>query len=72
MIRLHKLRGRIYEKYKSVKAFANDMGMSSATVYNVLNMTVPIRPVVMKGWCRALDISEADEEKFFCPEKSEN
>ena len=72
MIRLNKLRGRIYEKYKSVKDFANDMGMSPATVYNVLNMAVPIKPVVRKGWCRALDISEVDEEIFFCPEKSEN
>ncbi len=32
-----KLRGRIFEKYKTLKEFANDLGLNTATATNKVN-----------------------------------
>ena len=60
-----KLRGRIIERYGTIGAFADAIGISRCTATNVLKgKTTPTQKSIPK-WCNALDIDLRDVGIFF-------
>ena len=60
-----KLRGRIIEKYGTIGAFAERIGVSSSTATNVLNGKTTPTSKSMPKWCDALGIDLRDVGIFF-------
>lgn len=67
-----KLRGRIVEKYGTSLAFAESLGISPATVTNVVKGKTTPKTKRMPAWCKALDIKAEEIGIFFYPETWEN
>lgn len=62
------LRGRMVEKYGSVKAFARESTSGSyQNVINKLNGTTKINTEEMREWAEALDIESEEVGRFFMP-----
>ena len=62
------LRGRMVEKYGSVKAFARENTSGSyQNVINKLNGTTKINTEEMREWAEALDIESEEVGRFFMP-----
>lgn len=60
-----KLRGRIIEKYGSIKAFAEAIGLSqTAASLKLTGKTAFDAPTISK-WCDALDIPIAEAGLYF-------
>lgn len=59
------LRGRIIEKYGSVKAFADAAGLNYQNIINKLNGRTFINPEETKKWAQALDISIEEIGHYF-------
>lgn len=60
-----KLRGRIVEKYGTIKAFAEALGVSNVTISEKLNNKVGITRKDIETWSNILDISECDYGVFY-------
>ncbi len=62
-----KLRGRIIEKFGSIKAFAKAYGLSSVTMSNKLNNKVVISPddIVRMSSPKFLDIQPSEYHLYF-------
>ena len=60
-----KLKGRIIEKYGSVRAFAEQNGTTPQTVGNVLRGAITPKGIVLAGWLAVLDIPKTDAYIFF-------
>ena len=60
-----KLRGRIIEKYGSISAFAEEIGVSMVTVSNKLNGKKGFSQKDIILWCDKLDINVADIGLYF-------
>lgn len=67
-----KLRARIVEKYGTSQAFAAELGITSATVSNVVKGHTTPKTKLMPVWCKALDIKPEEIGIFFYPETWEN
>lgn len=68
-----KLRGRIIERYGTIKAFAATIGITTTTASNVLaGRTTPTRRM-LAVWCEALGIEPEETGLFFTlrPQKTE-
>ena len=67
-----KLRARIVEKYGTIGAFCNTLGIATSTATRVLSgKTAPTSKKILK-WCAALEIAPEDMGRFFYPETLEN
>lgn len=66
-----KLRGRIVEKFGSIKAFAEAYGLTSVTMSNKLNGKVAISPddIVKMSSPELLDIQPNDYHLYFFAKK---
>lgn len=62
-----KLRGRIVEKFGSIKAFADAYGISTVTMSNKLNGKVAISQddIVKMASCEMLDIPPSRYHEYF-------
>lgn len=66
-----KLRARIVEKYGTIGAFCDKLGIAKSTATRVLSgKTAPTSKGITK-WCAALEISTEESGKFFYPETLE-
>lgn len=60
-----KLRGRIVEKFGTIGAFCQTLGINPGTARNVLSgRTTPTRTKLLK-WCEVLEIEPDDVGIFF-------
>ena len=60
-----KLRGRIVEKYGTIKTFAHSIGMSSTAVYLKLSGRTSFDTDSIRRWCEALEIPIEDAGVYF-------
>ena len=62
-----KLRGRIVEKFGSIKAFADAYGLSTVTMSNKLNGKVAISQddIMKMASCEMLDIPPSELHEYF-------
>ncbi len=60
-----KLRGRIVEKYGTIKAFAEALGVSNVTISEKLNNKAGINRKDIETWSNILDISESEYGVFY-------
>lgn len=60
-----KLRGRIYEKYDSMSAFATALGKSKQTVTMKMSGVVKFSQEDIVNWSKLLDISPEQYGLFF-------
>lgn len=60
-----KLRGRIYEKYDSMSAFATALGKSKQTVTMKISGVVKFSQEDIVNWSKLLDISPEQYGLFF-------
>lgn len=67
-----KLKARIVEKYGTSQAFAAALGVTGATVSNVVKGHTTPKTKAMPAWCQALDIKTEEIGIFFYPETWEN
>lgn len=61
----NKLRGRIIEKYGTLKAFADDLDISYVAVSKKLNNLTGFSQKDIVIWCEKLDIDINDAPLFF-------
>lgn len=68
-----KLRGKIVEVYGNVTNFANEFGLSVATMYNKLNCRYTFTAFEILKIIKLLGIDSSEiHQYFFCEKKSEN
>lgn len=67
-----KLRGRIIEKFGTIGAFCERIGIQRGTASSVLNGKTTPTSRMIPLWCSLLDINTEDMGKFFYPESLEN
>lgn len=67
-----KLRGRIIEKYGTIGAFCQEIGVSPNTATNVLGGKTTPTSKKMPKWCAALNIAPDEIGDFFYRETWEN
>lgn len=60
-----KLRGRIVEKFGSVKSFADDIGVTQQTVNNILSSRTDITVSKAEMWRQKLDIPVREIHAYF-------
>lgn len=60
-----KLRGRIIEKFGTIGAFCEKVGITKSTASNVLNGHTTPTWRGIKKWCDALDIAPEETGVFF-------
>ena len=60
-----KLRGRIVEKYRTLEAFAEAIGVSVVSVSKKLNAKSQFTQKDIILWSRALDIPETEISDFY-------
>ena len=60
-----KLRGRIFEKYKTLKDFAKDLGLNSATTCNKVNGDTPWKSTEIYRATELLSISQNELGLYF-------
>lgn len=60
-----KLRGRVYEKYKSISNFAKKLNKNRSTVSAMLNGKIKIKREDIVDFCNLLDISEEEIVNYF-------
>lgn len=60
-----KLRGRIVEKYGTINAFADAIGLSSVAVSYKLNAKRGFKQADIVKWCEALDITPDEIGGYF-------
>lgn len=60
-----KLRGRIIEKYGSIRNFANDLGISGVSLSKKMNCRTGISQKEMDEWAEKLDISLSEYGEYF-------
>ena len=66
-----KLRGRIVEKYGTIGAFADDIGLSKNSVSMKLNKKKGFSQSDILLWCEKLGIPKSDiGDYFFCTDSS--
>ena len=68
MINSSKLRGRIYEMYKTQTAFANAIGMLPQSVSMRLTGDTEFSREDIFTWCKALDIPTSEIGDYFFAE----
>ena len=61
----NKLRGRIIEKYGTLKAFADDLDISYVAVSKKMNGLTGFSQKDIIIWCEKLDINISDAPLFF-------
>ena len=61
----NKLRGRIYEKYKSQESFAKALGVSKNTVSLKMTGNIGFSQKDIIDWSKKLDISEEEYSEYF-------
>lgn len=64
-----KLKGRIIEKYDSLSAFAEKIGISAAAVSTRLETGQAFTTATLIDWAEALDIEVNDFGIYFCTPK---
>jgi hypothetical protein len=64
-VRTDRLRGRIVEKYGTLRAFAKEVGCSEVTMSRKLSEQVPFTNKDIAAWCDKLDISKDDLTSYF-------
>lgn len=67
-----KLRGRVAEKFKTQKAFAEAMGKDLSLVNQTLNDKRDIDQEEIEQWCEALEISTEEIPAYFFKRKVAN
>ena len=65
-----KLRGRIVEKFGTMSAFADYIGISEVALSRKLNNKVAISRDDMISWSKALDVSVDEYGAFYFVQKS--
>lgn len=60
-----KLRGRIVEKYGSIRKFTEDTGLSLTTVSLKLNCKVGFSQEDVEDWAKLLDITPTEYGTYF-------
>ena len=60
-----KLRGRIVEKYNTMKDFAAVIGLSEVSVSNKINGKAPFKQSDMEKWASALEIPIKEYGLYF-------
>lgn len=60
-----KLRGRIVEKFGTIKAFSEALGVSNVAVSEKLNNKVGFSRADIETWSNLLDISETEYGLFY-------
>ncbi len=61
------LRGRMVEKYGSVKAFVRETNSTYQNVINKLNGKTKINTKEVQEWAEVLDIENEEVGRFFMP-----
>ncbi len=61
------LRGRMVEKYGSVKAFSRSINKNYQNIINKLNDSTKINTEEMLTWAEALEIESEEIGRFFTP-----
>ena len=67
-----KLRGRIVEKYRTITAFAEELGIAVQTISAKLNGEIGITKTETLTWCELLDISIEELGVYFFTKKVYN
>ena len=60
-----KLRGRIYEKYSSLTAFAKELGVSRQVISQKLHKHSGFTIANIEKWCELLDIEQEEIGVYF-------
>lgn len=68
MLDYSKLRGRIVEKYGSIRAFSEATGMSRVQISHKLNGRTDFYTRDILKWCKLLDIAPEDIHVYFFAE----
>lgn len=67
MYKYNKLRGRIVEKYGTLKEFAKAIGLSQNSLGKKLNCQTQISQSDVEKWCKLLEIAREEIPDFFYP-----
>lgn len=66
-----KLKGRIVEKYGTMRSFAEVLGIAPQYISPKLNGKIDITKTDIEKWARLLDITRDDYGKYFFCRKSQ-
>lgn len=65
-----KLKGRIIEKFNTMAAFAEFIGVTPAMVTSKISSGTPFNTDTMVKWAQALELDITDYGAYFCCSKS--